>query len=240
MRTCPTKPGDDLWSPIAIKNSPREWLAVAGFAVVSCWFVLVYHARWRAKPYSLLTLNESLAHTAYYCIALAFALGSLYRFGLLPARAVAVRRAFGIVGVICSALHVLLTLFPLWPKYGWNYLVVKHWDLTVLGLVSLVLGFWLLKTSLGDAVQRLGAVRWRRIQLTGLALLPLVLWHFMAAGKIAKWLDWFAGRDTHPAPPGTFIIFCVGAVVIGLRTVDAACHLRMGKTDAQKPVGVFT
>jgi hypothetical protein len=226
--------GGDVWSPIATKNSPGEWLAAILFAAGSCAFVMAYHDWWRAKTYSVLTLNESVAHTAYYCIALAFAFGPLYRFGLLPARAVMVRRTFGIVGVVCALLHVLLTLLPLWGKYGWEYLAIKHWDLTALGVANLVLAVWLLKTSLGNSVQRLGADRWFRLQLTGLALLPLALAHFIVLGKVAKWADWFAGRDKLPAPPGTFVIFCVGALVIALRVVDALCHVKIHMVPQKK------
>ena len=218
--------GRGAWSPIAMKNSFGEWLAASLFAAVSCLFVMAYHAWWRAKPYSMGTLNESLAHTAYYCLAIAYSLGPFYRLGLLPARRVHVRRAFGIVGVICAFLHVTVTLGPLWGEFGWNYLAVKHGDLTVLGAVCLALAIWMLKTSVGNAVRKLGQARWLRIQLTGLALLPLVLWHFMTLGKIGKWLDWFHGVDTKPAPAGTLIIFVAGVLVIGLRLADVLCHVR--------------
>jgi hypothetical protein len=212
------------WSPVAVKNPVGEWLLAILFAAGSCWLVMAYHAWWRAKPYSWLTFNESLAHTAYYCLALAYVCGPLYRFGLLPARAVLVRRPFGIVGVVCAILHVGVTLGPLWGEFGWNYFLVQHWDLTALGVVCLALAVWMLQTSLGGAPQQMGVARWFRVQLLGLALLPLVLWHFMALGKVGKWLDWFHGVDTKPAPAGTLIIFAVGVLVIALRLVDAVRH----------------
>jgi DMSO/TMAO reductase YedYZ heme-binding membrane subunit len=222
----PTPSHAETWSPIAIKNSVGQWLGAILFAAGSTWFIMAYHAWWRAKPYSVVTLNESLAHTAYYSIALAYAFGPLYRFRLLPAPAVLWRRSLGIVGVACAGLHVLLTLFPLWPKFGWKFLVREHGDLTALGVVTLALAVGMVKTSLGDAVQRLGRQRWFRIQLLGLALLPLALAHFLVLGKISKWVDWFQGRDLNPAPAGTLIIFMVGTVVILLRIVDGMVHAR--------------
>lgn len=215
-----------VWSPITVKNPGSHWFVALVFAVCSTWLVMAYHAWWRAKPYSWVTLNESLAHTAYYCLAIAYALGPLYRFGMWPARAVMLRRPFGIVGVICALLHVTVTLVPLWGEFGWSFLVVKHWDLTALGLICLAVAIWMLKTSLGNAVQRLGQARWVRVQSVGLVLLPLALWHFMVLGKIGKWLDWFHGVDTKPAPAGTLIIFAVGMILIALRLVDGCCHLR--------------
>lgn len=195
---------------------------------------MAYHALGRAKPYSLGTLNEGLAHTAYYGIALAYACGPLYRFGLLPSGTVRLRRPLGITGVCCAGLHVLATLIPLRSKFGWDYLTRQHWDLTVLGLVCLALALWMARTSLGNSVQRLGRERWARIQWIGLALLPLALAHFLVLGKFGKWMDWFQGRDTNPVPSGTIIIFAAGVLVIALRVVDAVCH---GKADAGTTAG---
>jgi len=234
------KRGGDVWSPIVAKNSVVEWLLAILFAAGSTWFMMAYHDWWRRKPYSLMTLNESLALAAYYALALAFVPGPLYRFGAIPSRWVAVRRPLGIAGVICAILHVLITLIPLRNKYGWNYLVLQHGDLTALGALSISLALWLLKTSLGSAVQRLGVVRWFRIQWTGVALVPLVLAHFMVLGKIADWLKWFGGHDPKPAPPGTFVAFALGAVIILLRVVDLISHVRIvpstdGSTKGDKP-----
>jgi hypothetical protein len=224
MKLTESQRGGDGWSPIASKNSFGEWLVALLFAAGGCWLVMVYHAWWRAKPYSLGTLNESLAHVAFYCLALAYVFGPLYRFRLLPARWVFVRRPFGIVGVGSAVLHVGLTLGPLWGKFGWPHLLHKHWDSALLGLVSLALALWIWRISFAGSVQRLGRDRWFRWQLAGLVLLPLVLAHFLVLGKVGKWIDWFAGRDTNAAPAGTFIIFCVGVVVIALRVVDALSH----------------
>lgn len=227
MNTDPSQRPGTSWAPITTRNSTGEWLVAVVFAACSCCFIMAYHDWWRAKTYSVGTLNEALAHTAFYCLSLAFMFGPLYRFGLLPARMIPVRRPFGIAAVACAIPHVLLSLIPLWPKFGWNHFVVKHWDHTALGVASLALAVWLLTTSFGAALQRMGAARWRRTQLIGLALLPLVLWHFMALGKFTKWADWFAGRDKLPAPAGTLIIFCVGTLVIALRVIDALCHWKM-------------
>lgn len=211
-------------TPIVSKNRPTEWTVAILFAVASCCCVMAYHDLWRAKGYSILTLNEAMAHTAYYCLALAFAVGPLYRFGVLARDVVPVRRPFGIIAVGCIILHALLSLIPLSSKFGWDHFVVKHWDHTALGVGGTILALWMLQTSFGNTLQRLGATGWRRIQLAGLVLLPLAVWHFMALGKLAKWADWFAGRDKLPAPPGTLIIFCVAVLVILLRVVDALRH----------------
>lgn len=232
MKMSVSQRGGDVWSPIATKNSFGEWLAALLLAAGSCWFVMIYHAWWRSKPYSVVTFNESLAHTAFYCLALAYACGPLYRFGWLTTRPVMWRRPLGMIGVGVAILHVLVSLVPLWGKFGWDYLVVQHWDATLLGAASLALALWMLQTSLGDSVQRLGRARWFQIQLTGLALLPLVLLHFLVLGKIGKWVDWFQGRDTNHMPAGTFIIFCVGIVILALRVADALCHVRIRKAVA--------
>ena len=223
MNTEPQR-SEDAWAPITTKNRPREWVAAILFSAVSCWFVMAYHDWGRAKPYSIGTLSEALAHTAFYGLALAFAIGPLYRFGIMPARAVAGRRPFGIVAVICAMVHALLSLTVLRPNSGWDHFVVKHWDHTVLGVLGLVLAVILLATSFGNAFQRLGEARWFRIQAAGLAILPVALLHFMALGKFTKWADWFDGRDRNAAPPGTIVIFCVGVLVITLRIIDIVRH----------------
>lgn len=224
---------DGSWSPITLKNSVLQWIGAFLYSALWCWFVMGYHAWWRGKPCSLQTFDEGMACAAYYAMATAFTLGPLYRFGLCLKSWVSLRRPLGIVAGIFAAVHILMTFTTQWRNYGWNYICVEHWDMALLGVLSTALLAWLIKTAYPSAMEQNGLERWRKIQVCGLALLPLALAHFVVLGKIPKWMDWFRGVDKHAAPAGTLVVFIFGVVVIVLRIVDFICHVK-DRTESEK------
>jgi DMSO/TMAO reductase YedYZ heme-binding membrane subunit len=67
---------------------------------------------------------------------------------------------------------------------------------------------------------RVSTNAWRRIQQWGVALLPLIVAHYVVLGKTTKWIEWASGKDPYPGPPGTLLGAAVVVLVLLLRGAD--------------------
>jgi sulfoxide reductase heme-binding subunit YedZ len=223
-------------SPIVLRSTRLAWASCALAGAAFVFLVMVYHDLCRGKTYSMQTANEGLALAGIFGLGCALALGPLHRLcGGLP-RVVRWRRALGVTAVIFAAAHVLVSLIPMWKEYGGRAYYAKHWDFTVLGIAAMGLLLAIARSSGERALRRMGAARWRRLQMLSFLALVLVLAHFLVLGKVSKWVEWFQERK-HPGPPGTFFAMLFGAFVLALKGVDLLVmrHRMRKPVPAQRP-----
>ncbi len=208
-----------------MNNTVWEWCTGAILCAVFFGFMWAYHDWWRGKTYTCATANEACALAGLYGMALAYLFGPLFRLHCLDARVLRWRRPVGVTAVAFALTHMLLTFFPLSNKYGWSFFA-SHWVTLGLGIVAMLWLLLLAVLSFRQVAIRIAMESWRRIQQWGLILLPLVVVHYVVLGKIAKWAEWFGGKDPHPAPPGTLVGGCVVLLVLIVRGVDWAISAR--------------
>jgi DMSO/TMAO reductase YedYZ heme-binding membrane subunit len=201
-----------------LANAVGEWAVATAWAAGCFAFTMVYHDLWRGKPYSWLTANECLALSAIFSLSAALAVGPLHRMGWGGSSFYRLRRPFGVVAVGAAALHVLITLVPMWPHYGAKW-IGDHVLSFGLGLVAVLYLLMLAAISWPSAFRRLGADRWWFWQRTAWLTLAVVLAHFLVLGKHSKWLEWWQKRDL-PMPPATLWAALAGALVLSLRLYD--------------------
>jgi len=218
-----------------MENTAREWGAGLALCVVFFGFMWAYHDWWRGKTYTLATANEACALAGLYGIALAYALGPLYRLHCLGERAVRWRRPVGVAAVGFAFAHMVVPFFPLSHKYGWTYFSV-HWITLALGVVAALWLLILAVLSFRRAAVNISMAAWNRIQQWGLVLLPVIVVHYTVLGKVSKWIEWFGGKDPHPGPPGTLIGAGVVLLVVLLRGVDWTLRTQAQTADGNDPL----
>jgi DMSO/TMAO reductase YedYZ heme-binding membrane subunit len=202
---------------IVMTNKSWEWVTSFVICLALFVFMLEYH-RWRAKPYSLFTVNKALAIASVVSIAFALSLGPIYRLIAKFPSVLRMRRPLGITGVAMAVLHVLLTLCFI-PKFNFNY-YKAHSGEVIVGMVAFVGFLVLMTTSFRWAIKGLGRMKWKIIQKFGYAFLALVLLHaIILTGKIYNWPKWFS-QMKEPVPPGSFAIFVLCLPAFLLKGVD--------------------
>jgi len=216
-------------SPIVVKNKPREWLLAVGIWMVIFCVMLEYH-RWRGKPYSLFTADKATAISSALLVCFALGLGPLYRITGGLKRLIRMRRPLGMFAVVMMAPHMLMALFFLPHKFDLAFFL-KHWLSFILGMSAFIGFVVVFAISFRRGIERLGRNKWKSLQRFSYVLLLVVLLHFMVLGKPVNWVRWFAPLfvgegPPKPVPPGTFVPFFFGMLVMLVYVIDRVCTMR--------------
>ena len=197
-----------------------------------------YHAWWRAKPYSWIVLNETIAQGAVFGLCAALSLGPLSRLcpGMFGS-VLGLRRTFGVNGAIFAVVHIFVALVLLWGTFGWKY-ISEHILMVCLGACTALILFMLAVLSFKSMLERVGAERWLRIQKLGYLAVVLACAHFMVLGKITGWVEWFQTMN-RPAPPGSLPVCILGCIPFVLKLVEWA-RTRKGAGTNEREGGTAT
>lgn len=174
----------------------------------------------RRGYFDLSLLNKSLASTTLTLLGIVLLLGPLSRVYNAFDRWINYRKELGVFAFFTGAVHVYLSMFPL--AKGGPFSLFRAKPLTAsLGLIGLLLMFFLFLSSFEKIKNRLGVARWWKIQYTGVRFAAIALLLHMILLKYPEWSLWLAGdtgKLANPSfPPASLLVGVFSAFVLLVR-----------------------
>jgi len=206
----------------------RAWGTALAAVVFGCFYFFFRQSLkdgiWR---FDLSIVNKSLGTAALFLIALSMFLTGASYFSRRPARPLAFRKHYGLVGFWTGLIHAAVNHFLL-PVAGLHpERKLDAWLSDAPGLVALILFGFMAFVSNGGVKGRLGGETWRKfLRYAGYAALLLVLAH-TGLLKWSSWTKYF--RTFNPVLPSLSlpaVAFAAAAVILRLAVWASGCRKR--------------
>lgn len=202
----------------------RQYLVAAAVAAGLVGGLALYLTA-RRGYFDLSIVNKSVANSSLLLLGIVLLLGPLCRLYRRFDKWVNYRKELGILAFFLGAAHVYLSMFPLARGGPFSLFGAKPLAAS-LGLVGLLLMFFLFLSSFEKIKNRLGVARWWKIQYTGVRFAAIALLLHMTLLKYSEWGKWLSGDTGNIAipslPPASLLVALFSAFVLLVRLSELA------------------
>ena len=167
--------------------------------------------------------NKGLANASLVLLGIVLLIGPLSRLYNRFDSWVNYRKELGILAFVTGAVHVYLSMFVL-ARRGPFGLYQSRPLVAYSGLLGLVIMAYLFIISFEKIKQKIGTVKWWKMQYWGARIAALAVLFHMTVFKYPEWGKWLAGDAGKLAlpnlPPASLLVALFSAFVLLVRTSE--------------------
>ena len=200
------------------KSLTLELAHITGALVTSvAVFEGLYWYYWRTQGAVDLTfVNRIFAWDAVILLLLVLLIGPLCRFFAFFRKLIHTRKYLGLAAAALGFVHFLVTYIFLADRFPAAALI-KNWPAPLMGLLALIIFYFLTAISNRWSLMIFGPGAWWRIQHWGVRIAFVFLYLHVLLAKKSLWVRYLDGKTDMATPPLSLILFGVMSAVLLIR-----------------------